>query len=118
MVFTIDSNNAGIASIQNRHASVNANAYGIASNPLGGNVGIGVTTIAAALHTKQLASAGAIPVLKLEQEDVDQDMIELTCTAGAGNAIEAVGDKALTTTAFIKVTVNGDVRYIPCGTIA
>ena len=40
-------------------------------------------------------------------------------TIGVGNAIEAVGAKTLTTTHFIKNTINGvGTRYIPAGTIA
>lgn len=66
----------------------------------------------------QSSSTAAVPVLKLDQADVSEEMIEFVSTAGTGNAIEAVGSKTLTTTAFIKVTVNGDTRYIPVGTIA
>lgn len=64
------------------------------------------------------ADAAAVPVLLLEQLDVSEEMIEFVSTAGAGNAIEAVGGKSLTTTHWIKVTINGDVRYLPAGTIS
>ena len=82
-------------------------------------VGIGVSDMApdGTLHV-QTADAAAVPVLLLEQLDVSEEMIEFTSVAGAGNAIEAVGGKSLTTTHWIKVTINGDVRYIPAGTIA
>lgn len=118
LVFSLQGTGDGTASIQHRHAVLNGYAYPLALNPLGGPVGVGTAAPAGALHAAQIGSAAALPVLKLEQSDVDQDMIEFACTAGTGNAIEAVGAKTLTTTAFIKVTVNGDVRYIPCGTIA
>lgn len=68
---------------------------------------------------KQGSTTAAIPVIVLEQTDIDQDMIEFVTTIGTGNAIEAVGAKVLTTTHFIKVTLPGGLtRYIPCGTIA
>lgn len=63
--------------------------------------------------------AAAQPVLYLDQGDVSEEMIEFATTIGVGNAIEAVGGKALTTTHFIKVTLPGSLtRYIPVGTIA
>lgn len=71
------------------------------------------------LHVNQVGAAAAIPVLRLEQADVGEDMIEFTATVGTGNAIEAVGAKSLTTTHFIKVTITGvGTVYIPVGTIA
>lgn len=70
------------------------------------------------ISADQSSVSGAVPVLVLDQADVSEEMIEFVSTAGVGNAIEAVGGKTLTTTAFIKVTVNGDTRYIPVGTIA
>jgi len=76
-------------------------------------------TAAAKLHVDQESSTGATPVLYLDQGDVSEEMIEFSCTIGTGNAIEAVGAKALTTTHFIKVTITGvGTRYIPAGTIA
>ena len=82
-------------------------------------VGIGQSTPLGKLHVTQEDSAAAVPVLVLEQTDVDQDMIELTATVGTGNAVEAVAAKTLTTTHFVKVTLTGvGVRYFPIGTIA
>ena len=64
-------------------------------------------------------AAAAEPVLLLDQADVSEEMIELTSTVGAGNAIEAVGAKVLTTTHFIKMTITGvGTVYFPAGTIA
>ena len=85
-----------------------------------GNVGIGgIATPTAQLHIDQSSASGAIPVLTLDQGDVSEEMMEFLCTIGTGNAIEAVGAKSLTTTHFIKVTIQGGLtRYIPVGTIA
>lgn len=84
-----------------------------------GNVGIGTKTLSAKCHVDQSVTDAAIPVLYLDQADVSEEMIEFNTTIGVGNAIEAAGGKALTTTHFIKVTLPGALtRYIPCGTIA
>lgn len=84
----------------------------------GGFVGIGTTAPASTLHVK-IADALALPVVTFEQLDVSEEMIEFITTIGAGNAIEAVGAKTLTTTHFIKVTLPGALtRYFPVGTIA
>ena len=84
-----------------------------------GKVGIGLTSPASKLHVDQASADGAIPVLTLDQGDASEEMIEFLCTIGTGNAIEAVGAKSLTTTHFIKVTIQGGLtRYIPVGTIA
>lgn len=83
-----------------------------------GNVGIGAGTPTSQLHVDQASATGALPVLLLDQADVSEEMIEFVSVAGVGNAIEAVALKTLTTTHFIKVTINGDTRYIPAGTIA
>ena len=85
----------------------------------GGRVGILTGSPAAQLHVDQSSSSGAIPVLYLDQADVSEEMIEFASTIGVGNAIEAVGAKALTTTHFIKVTLPGALtRYFEVGTIA
>ena len=84
---------------------------------MGGPVGIGTLTPAAKVEIVQENATGAIPVITLEQVDVSEEIIEITSTAGTGNAVEAVGGKSLTTTLFIKCTVNGATVYIPAGTI-
>ena len=83
-----------------------------------GRVGIGASSPSAQLHVDQASSTAAIPVLTLDQADVSEEILEIISTAGTGNAVEAVGAKTLTTTEFIKITLNGNTRYIPCGTIA
>lgn len=65
-----------------------------------------------------VANAEAVPVLSLEQADVSEEILQITSTAGTGNAVEAVGAKTLTVTDFIKITLNGATRYIQAGTIA
>ncbi len=72
----------------------------------------------AVLRVHQDHATGVSEVVRLLQDDDDKPFFGLYATAGAGNAVEAVGSKSLTTTAFIMVNVNGDVRYIPVGTIA
>jgi hypothetical protein len=84
-----------------------------------GRAGFGITAPIAMLHVDQKSTTAAIPVLLLDQADVSEEMIEFESTIGVGNAIEAKGTKALTTTHFLKVTLPGALtRYIPCGTIA
>lgn len=84
-----------------------------------GNVGIGMTSFTPGGKIHAITAAdSAVPVLRLDQLDVSEEMIELTCVAGVGNAIEAVGIKTLTVTEYIKVTVNAQTRYIATGTIS
>jgi len=85
----------------------------------GGNVGIGTSSPAARTDIDQSSTTAAIPVLRLDQADISEEMISFETTIGVGNAIEAVGAKTLTTTHFIKVELPGALtRYIPVGTIA
>lgn len=78
------------------------------------------TGASAQLSVSQSSATAAIPVLKLKQTDISEEMMELDgTTIGTGNAIEAVGAKTLTTTHFVKVTITGvGTRYFPVGTIA
>ncbi len=96
------------------------NTFDVLNLSTSGNIGMGIiTTPLAKLHVNQLSATGAKPVLLLSQLDIDEDMIEFTCTVGVGNGIEAVGAKALTTTHFIKANITGvGTVYIPCGIIA
>lgn len=88
-----------------------------------GHIGIGVaasvTATSAMLDVLQVSASGAVPVLKLNQLDISEEMIHFETTIGTGNAIEAVASKVLTTTHFVKVTIPGGLtRYFPVGTIA
>ena len=112
--YNIDPTGVGVSSELN----IGALIYGDLASGRGG-VNVTPPSLAAAWHVHQATSDAVIPVLYLDQADVDQDMIEFACTIGVGNAIEAVGGKTLTTTHFIKVTLPGALtRYIPVGTIA
>ncbi len=85
---------------------------------LGGNMGVGIAVPVAIVDVLQSDPTGALPVIKMEQLDLSEEFIDFTGTAAIGNPIEAVGAKTLTTTHFLKVTINGATRYIPAGTIA
>jgi hypothetical protein len=86
---------------------------------IGGTMVVQINDPTAMLVVDQYSSTGAIPVLYLDQADLDQPMIQFETTIGTGNAIEAVGGKSLTTTHFIMVELPGGLtRYIPAGTIA
>lgn len=112
--YDIDPTGAAVSSELN----IGALIYGKLDTNRGG-VNVTPPNLTAAWHVDQPTDDAAIPVLLLDQADVDQDMIEFVCTIGVGNAIEAVGAKTLTVTHFIKVTLPGPLtRYIPVGTIA
>jgi len=84
-----------------------------------GHVFVGTTTDGGQMAVSQSNTAGATPVLYVEQLDISEEMFEFATTIGTGNAIEAAAAKVLTTTHFVKVTIPGGLtRYIPCGTIA
>ena len=85
-----------------------------------GQMGINeVASILGQAHINQSNAAGELPVLYLEQGDVDQPMIALECTIGTGNGVEAVAAKTLTPTHFVKINVAGvGDRYFEVGTIA
>lgn len=85
---------------------------------INGRAGFGAAAPAGQLHVDQSNASGAIPVLYLDQADVSEEIFEIVSVAGEGDAIEAVGAKALTTTLFIKCTINGVTVYLQAGTIA
>jgi hypothetical protein len=75
--------------------------------------GEGVTTFA------QSGSAGSDAVISLDQQAPTLPIIDFEGTVATGASIEAVGAKTLTTTHFIKISIDGvGNRYIPAGTIA
>ena len=84
------------------------------------NLGVGISSAPSGkAHVDQSSTTAAIPVLILDQADLDQPMIEFVTTIGTGNAIEAKGAKSLTTTHFIMVKLPGGLtRYIEAGTSA
>ena len=112
--YDIDPTGAAVSSELN----IGALIYGNLSAKTAG-VNVTPPNLAAAWHVDQATDDAAIPVLLLDQADVDQEMIEFVSTIGVGNAIEAVGGKTLTVTHFIKVMLPGGLtRYFPVGTIA
>ncbi|MCP4651701.1 MAG: hypothetical protein GY853_16690 [PVC group bacterium] len=80
--------------------------------------GKGLVDFGDRVEISQWDAVGAEPVLKLEQLDVSEEMIEFTCTEGVGNGIEDVGAKSMTITEWVKVIINGVTRYLQVGTIA
>lgn len=82
-------------------------------------VGFGIAAPLGKVDIDQNNATGAIPALKLNQDDLSEEFIEFAGTIAVGNPIEAIGAKTLTTTHFLKVTITGGLtRYIPIGTIA
>lgn len=84
-----------------------------------GILSLGTTAETGQAVLDQASTTAAIPVLVLEQRDVDQPFMFYDTTIGTGNATEAVGAKVLTTTHFVMVNIVGvGNRYFPVGTIA
>ncbi len=66
-----------------------------------------------------VTQADAAPVATFDQTDVSEEFFEFLTTIGTGNALEVIAAKSLTTTHFVKVTIQGGLtRYFPVGTIA
>lgn len=97
-------------------------AGGVANDALtvraSGRVGLQTVTPLGELHVEQTSTTAGIPVLVLDQKDLSEEFIEFDTTTGTNNPIEAVGAKTLTTTHFVRISINGSFRYIPVGTIA
>jgi len=80
--------------------------------------GLGLHQFGDRVKITQPSATAVAPTLFLEQLDLSEEFIEFNGTVATGNPIEAVGAKTLTTTHFIRVSVNGSFVYIPVGTIA
>lgn len=107
------------AFIQTLELAVSFSSYDLSIQPKGGNVIIGNTAASGKFHVDQSSASAAIPVQVLDQADLSEEFIEFVSTVGVGNPIEAVGAKSLTTTHFIRVSIDGvGMRYMPVGTIA
>ena len=74
---------------------------------------VGTTTDNAQLSVDQASSTGALPVLLLDQGDVDQDFIEFTGGSTTGNATSVSTSALGTYQGRIQITVNGTRRWIP-----
>lgn len=81
-------------------------------------LGIGIAAPTGVLHIDQSSLTGALPVVKLDQADLSEELIDFIAVEATGNPVEDVGAKALTTTKFVRVAVNGVKLYIQVGTIA
>ena len=84
-----------------------------------GFVGLGEAVPAAQADINQSSLTAAVPVLKLTQADLSEEMIKFDATIGVGNTIEAIGAKSFTQTHFLKINVEGlGVKYMPIGDLA
>ncbi len=81
-----------------------------------GRVGIGASSPSAQLHIDQASSTAAIPVLTLDQADVDEPAIKIIGTAAAADLTRTIVAEADVTTAtragFVKVEVQDDGNQI------
>lgn len=88
------------------------------------NTGIGVGLGAAGAplakgHFVQASTTAAIPVLRLSQADLSEELIRVESTIGVGNPIEAVGAKVFTATHYVRCHIEGvGAGYVQFGTIA
>lgn len=82
-------------------------------------LGIGITAPTGKLHVNQSSSTGAIPALHLEQDDVSEEAIRLTGSAGAGiltQTIVAAGEvTTVTSTAFIRINIQDEGNQVTDG---
>ncbi len=80
----------------------------------GGLVGIGATPSAGQLHVDQSDSAGAIPVLKLDQGDIDDTFIDFVGTSAADGTRSISSDTTEDSAKFgaIRIEINGTTKWI------
>ena len=79
-----------------------------------GNVGIGTVTPTAALHVAQESASGAVPVLKLDQADVDDSFIDFIGTSASDGTKSISSDTTEDSAKFgaIRVEINGVTKWI------
>jgi hypothetical protein len=78
-----------------------------------GDVGIGIAAPLAKLHIDQTSTSAAIPVLTLDQADIDDQFINFIGTSAADNT-RSISTAALGTYAGkVRVEINGVLRWIP-----
>lgn len=76
-------------------------------------LGIGVSPTAA-LHADQIDTAGAIPVLKLNQKDVSEPFVDFIGTSEAGTTKSVTSfTTGNTIQGFVQVDINGVQRWMP-----
>ena len=82
-------------------------------NENGGYVGIGVTTPTALLHIDQSSTSGAVPVLKLDQADVDDSFIDFIGTTASDQTKSLSTDTTVgALTGHIKIEINGSPFWL------
>ena len=78
-----------------------------------GNVGIGTESPTAQLHIDQASSSGAIPVLKLDQADVDDSFIDFIGTTASDQTKSLSTDTSVgALTGHIKIEINGSPFWL------
>jgi len=79
-----------------------------------GDVGIGTNAPTAALHIDQESSSGAVPVLKLDQADIDDTFIDFIGTSAADGSRSISSDTTTDSAKFgaIAIEINGATKWI------
>ncbi len=79
-----------------------------------GKVGIGTASPTAELHIDQASSSGALPVLKLDQADVDDSFIDFIGTSAADGSRSVSSDTTTDSAKFgaIRIEINGVTKWI------
>ncbi len=79
-----------------------------------GNVGIGTATAAATTHINQNSASGAIPVLTVEQDDIDDAFINFVGTANSDGSrtISTDTTEDSTKAGAIRIEINGITKWI------
>ena len=79
-----------------------------------GKIGIGLTTPTSKLHIDQSATAGAMPVLRLDQGDADETFIDFIGTSAADGAANISSDTTTDSAKFgaIRIEINGVHKWI------
>lgn len=105
-------NSADAGFLQSTHDGVATKPMFI--NAAGGTVVIGNTTSAAELTVRQGTSTAGIPVLSLEQTDVDDTMINFVGTSAADGSRSISSDTTEDSAKFgaIRIEINGVTKWI------
>ena len=79
-----------------------------------GNVGIGTASPTSSLHVDQSSTSGAVPVLKLDQADVDDSFIDFIGTTASDGSKSISSDTTEDSAKFgaIRVEINGVTKWI------
>tara|TARA_Y100000310_G_C20557470_1_gene751314 strand:+ start:275 stop:676 length:402 start_codon:yes stop_codon:yes gene_type:complete len=77
-------------------------------------VGIGTTSPTAKLHIDQASTSGAVPVLKLDQADIDDTFIDFIGTSAADSTRSISSSTATASSKFgaIAIEINGVKKWI------